>query len=42
MKIEYLYSDVTDLYGDSFNIEYLLKCMTDDVELIKRGFDEEP
>ena len=42
MKIEYLYSDVTDLYGDSFNIEYLLKCITDDVELIKTGFDEEP
>ena len=42
MKIEYLYSDVTDLYGDSFNIEYLLKCITDDVQLIKTGFDEEP
>ncbi|MGN1399466.1 MAG: hypothetical protein ACI4WG_05665 [Erysipelotrichaceae bacterium] len=42
MKIEYLYSDVTDLYGDSFNIEYLQRCINEQVQIIKTGFDQRP
>ncbi len=41
MIIEYLYSDVTDLYGDSFNVEYLAECC-DNVEIIRTGFNQEP
>lgn len=41
MIIEYLYSDVTGLYGDSFNVDYLLQCV-ENVEIIKTGFNEVP
>ena len=34
MKIEDLFTEVANLYGDLSNIEYLKKCLNDDVEII--------
>ncbi len=41
MIIEYLYSDVTSLYGDNFNIKYLSDCVKD-CEVIYTSFNEIP
>ncbi|MDO4377677.1 MAG: hypothetical protein Q4C64_00820 [Erysipelotrichia bacterium] len=41
MIIEYLYSDVADLYGDSFNVEYLAECC-ENTEIIRTEFNQEP
>ena len=41
MIIEYLYSDVTSLYGDNFNIKYLSSCVKN-CEVIYTNFNETP
>ena len=41
MIIEYLYSDVTALYGDSYNIKYLSECVKD-CQVIHTAFNDVP
>jgi len=41
MKIEVLFSEICNLYGDIQNISYLKKCMPD-AEFIETSLDEEP
>ena len=42
MKIEVLFPEVANLYGDLSNIEYLKKCLNDDVEIIETSLNDEP
>ena len=41
MKIEVLFSEVCNLYGDVQNMNYLKKCLTD-AEFINTSLDDEP
>lgn len=42
--IEYLYPEVCNLYGDTFNVRYLKECvaLTNEVELIETALTDEP
>ena len=42
MKIEVLFPEVANLYGDLSNIEYLKKCLNNDVEIIETSLNDEP
>ena len=39
MKIEVLFPEVANLYGDLSNIEYLKKCLNNDVEIIETSLN---
>ena len=41
-RIEVLFPEVANLYGDLSNIEYLKKCLNDDVEIIETSLNDEP
>ena len=41
IKIEVLFPEVCNLYGETFNIKYLEKCI-DDVETIKTALTDTP
>lgn len=40
-KVEFLFPEITGIYGDSANIQYLSMC-NKDIEVINDDFDEEP
>ena len=42
MKIEVLFPEVANLYGDLSNIEYLKKCLNNDIEIIETSLNDEP
>jgi CobQ-like glutamine amidotransferase family enzyme len=42
MKIEVLFPEVANLYGDLSNIEYLKKCLDNNVEIIETSLSDEP
>lgn len=41
MKIEILYPEIADLYGDRFNIDYLCRCVKNS-EIVETHINEEP
>ena len=41
IKIEYLFPEVTNLYGDTFNIKYLKNCLNE-VEVYETALTDEP
>ena len=41
IKIEYLFPEMTNLYGDIFNIKYLKSCL-DEVEVIETSLTDDP
>ena len=41
IRIEYLFPEMTNLYGDIFNIKYLKSCL-DEVELIETSLTNDP
>ena len=42
MKIEVLFPEVANLNGDLSNIDYLKKCLNDDVEIIETSLNDKP
>lgn len=42
MKIEVLFPEVANLYGDLSNIDYLKKCLDNNVEVIETSLNDEP
>ncbi len=42
MKIEVLFPEVANLYGDLSNIDYLRKCLNNNVEIIETSLNDEP
>ena len=42
IKIEFLYPEACNLFGDTFNIKYLEKCLGENVKIIKTGLTERP
>lgn len=41
VKIEFLYPEIANLYGDPFNVKYLQKCLKD-VQVIETSLTDEP
>lgn len=42
IKIEFLYPEACNLFGDTFNIKYLEKCLGEEAEVIRTALTDEP
>lgn len=42
IKIEFLYPEACNLYGDTFNIKYLEKCLGENAKIIKTALTDKP